>query len=469
MPARAQGDGHPGNEMERRALPIAGTTASTQTAIRLTALLCAVLLAAASVMVTVQPTIAQDINARIASIRSAQASAQRTMRQLDSQSEGYKAQRKAAGKERKQAEREQNQIKGFLATAKAVLAERQARLERVEGEYASPSEAPAPEIYKERLQAIRKEIRVAESRKNSITSRLQAQSRVVRAKKAAITNIDRRRKAAVARRNGAEAVLSSLIKQMTEIAKVKAEQQATVSLTSQSGGFSWPTTGRISQGYGCTSVKFYAPRGKCKHFHDGIDVVSASGTPVRAVAVGVVAYSGWNPYDKEGRAYVVHVVHPDGFTSIYGHLLPTNHVRAGELVHTGQVIGKMGNTGFSTGTHLHFELRRNGSDVDPTVYLPTGVVVVDKTTTKAGLHQKERAKEEAKATPTPKPTPKPKPSKTLKYPTATWEEYQAFELCPGLPKGQECDPTELLARLDGSSNGAPGVPKPYRATSPTTS
>ena len=437
----------------------------------LIALLCAVVLAVASVMVTVEPAVAQDFSSRIASIRSAQASAQRTMRAADGEIARLQAQRKAAVKARKQAEREKNAMKSTLDTAKAVYFERVSRLGRVENEYASPSDAPSPENYKARLQAIRKEIRVAEARRSSVQARFQAQTRVVRAKQSAIANIDSRRKSAIARRSGAEGALSSLIKQMAEIARVKAEQQATVDLNSSSGAgaFSWPTTGRITQPYGCTGLKFNGPRGKCKHFHDGIDVASASGTPVRAVAVGVVAYSGWNPYDKEGRAYVVDVVHPDGFTSRYGHLLPTNHVRAGELVHTGQVIGKMGSTGKSTGTHLHFELLRNGKDVNPTEYLPTGVVVVDKTTTKPGQKEKEQAEEAARATPTPKPTPKPKPSKTLKYPTATWEEYQAFELCPDLPKGQKCDPKELLARLDGSDGGAPGVPKPYRATSPASS
>ena len=129
----------------------------------------------------------------------------------------------------------------------------------------------------------------------------------------------------------------------------------------------------------------------------------------------------------------------------------------------------MGSTGKSTGTHLHFELLQNGRDVNPVQFLPAGIVNVDKTTTKAGQKEKERALEEAKATPTPKPTPKPKPSKTLEYPTVTWEEFEAFELCPDLPKGEECDPKDLLARLDGNGDGSPAAPKPYRATSPASS
>ena len=455
--------------MEWRAVPLADRVAWTKTPMRLLALLCAIALAAASVVAAAGPAAAQDVNARIASVRAAQASAEKAMRDLDVQVERYAAQRKAINKELKREERQRNSIGSALATAKSVLAERTARLARIEGEYASPDDAPAPDIYRQRLQTLRKEIRIAETRRVNLVQQVRAQTRVVRSKKSQIQNIDRQRKAAVARRSGAEGALSSYIKQMHELARIKAEQQATVDLNGQSEAFSWPTTGRISQPYGCTGVVFNAARGSCKHFHDGIDVVSAYGTPVRAVAVGVVAYSGWNPYDKEGRAYVVDIVHPDGFVSRYGHLIATNHVRAGELVHTGQVIGKMGSTGKSTGTHLHFELLKGGKDVNPVSYLPTGVVRVDKTTTKAGQAAKARAVRAAKATPTPKPTPKPKPSRTLKYPTVTWDEYEAFELCPDAKSDEACDPKELLARLSVESDGSPGVPRPYRATSPASS
>jgi murein DD-endopeptidase MepM/ murein hydrolase activator NlpD len=453
--------------MERRAVPLADPTAWTRLPVRLFVMLCALALVAASLVASVQPTSASEINARIASIRSAQAAAQRSMLELDGQVERLKAQRKVASRELKAVERERAGIRSALASARAVAIERRARQARVEAEYASPSQAPAPDRYRERLKEIRREVRVADARRVSIASRGQAQLRVARSKKTAIHNIDSQRRSAVARRSGAEASLSSLIRQMTDLARIKAEDQATVSLDGQSEAFSWPTTGRISQEYGCTGFHLNPRKGSCKHFHDGIDVVSAYGTPVRSVAVGVVAYSGWNPYDKEGRAYVVDIVHPDGFVSRYGHLIATNHVRAGELVHTGQVIGKMGSTGKSTGTHLHFELLRNGNDVSPAAWLPAGVVRVDKSTTKAG-----QAAESGKSEPAPKPTPKPakpKPSKTQSFPTATWEEYGKFELCPDAKDSDECDPEALLARLGGADDGSPGVPRPYRATSPASS
>ena len=456
-------------KMERRAVPLAESSAWTSTTMRLLVLACALVLASASLLIVAPPATAQDVNARIASIRASQASFQRSMRALDAQAERLKAQRVAAGKAYQQAKKNVTRVRSGLTQAKAVLVERRSRYARVVDQYPRPELAPAPDIYRERMRTLRVQIRQAENRISNVNQQIRDAQRAANAKKAAVNNIDRQRRAVLSRRNGAEGALSSLIKQMTDIARIKAEQQATVDLDSESNAFSWPTTGRISQPYGCTGVVFNARRGPCKHFHDGIDVVSATGTPVRAVAVGVVAYSGWNPYDKEGRAYVVDIVHPDGFVSRYGHLLPTNHVRAGELVHTGQVIGKMGSTGKSTGTHLHFELLKNGKDVNPVTFLPAGVVNVDKTTTRAGQEAKERAADEAAATPTPKPTPKPKPSKTLEYPTVSWDEFDAFELCPDLPKGAECDPKDLLARLDGEVGGSPAAPKPYRATSPSTS
>jgi murein DD-endopeptidase MepM/ murein hydrolase activator NlpD len=448
----------------------------TRTTERLLVVLCAALLLATSLAASSSPVAASDINARIAGIRSSQAALQRSMRALDSTVARLKAQRVSANKAAKQAERARNQARSTLASAKAVLLERRQRLARVEAEFPNPNDAPNPERHRQRLQGIRAEIRVAERRKANIVSQVGSLTRIMRARKSSLHNLKAQRVAASSRLRGAEGSLSALIKQMHDLARVKAEEQATVSLAAAGQAvFSWPSAGRITQSYGCTGFRLNPRKGSCRHFHDGIDVVSGYGTPVRAVAVGVVAYSGWNPYDKEGRAYVVDIVHPDGFTSRYGHLIPTNHVRAGDLVHTGQVIGKMGSTGKSTGTHLHFELLRNGRDVDPTQYLPKGVVVVDKTTTRAGLAAKNKAERKKqrrvkqrkdKAEPKPAEQQVNRPSVTRSFPTAEWEDPSAFQLCPD--KGAEdCDPTDLLARLGSAADGSPGIPRPYREQQPS--
>jgi hypothetical protein len=162
---------------------------------------------------------------------------------------------------------------------------------------------------------------------------------------------------------------------MTELAAQRAELQSDAWL-STSSGFTWPSVGRISQTYGCTGFRLNPPRGSCRHFHDGLDIVSGLGSRVATAADGVVAYAGWNPWDERGRAWLMVVSHPDGFVTRYGHLLPGPIARVGQFVRQGQAIGRMGNTGRSTGTHLHFELLRGGSTVNPWTYLPAGMVTV---------------------------------------------------------------------------------------------
>jgi murein DD-endopeptidase MepM/ murein hydrolase activator NlpD len=120
----------------------------------------------------------------------------------------------------------------------------------------------------------------------------------------------------------------------------------------------------VTQEFGCTGFYLEPRRGSCSHFHDGIDIANANGTPVRAGDDGVVAYVGWNPYDSD-PAYQVVIGHSGGYTTGYFHLLPRRAVRAGQVVRRGQVIGYMGSTGNSTGPHVHWEVYRNGRPVNP--------------------------------------------------------------------------------------------------------
>ncbi|MCY3717948.1 MAG: M23 family metallopeptidase [Anaerolineaceae bacterium] len=87
-------------------------------------------------------------------------------------------------------------------------------------------------------------------------------------------------------------------------------------------------------------------------YHSGIDLASVVGAPVRAANGGVVIFSGWNSY---GYGYTVVLSHGP-FTTVYGHLSRID-VRCRQLVGAGQVIGGLGNSGNSTGPHLHFEIR----------------------------------------------------------------------------------------------------------------
>jgi murein DD-endopeptidase MepM/ murein hydrolase activator NlpD len=101
--------------------------------------------------------------------------------------------------------------------------------------------------------------------------------------------------------------------------------------------------------------------------HTGIDLHGESGDPVRATADGTVTAAGWSG----GYGRVVDVDHGNGLTTRYGHL-SSLAVRVGQSIRTGQIIGKVGSTGRSTGPHLHYETRLRGQVVDPQKFLRAG-------------------------------------------------------------------------------------------------
>jgi murein DD-endopeptidase MepM/ murein hydrolase activator NlpD len=98
--------------------------------------------------------------------------------------------------------------------------------------------------------------------------------------------------------------------------------------------------------------------------HEGIDLAVANGTPVVSAAAGTVIYAGW----MGGYGNLVLVDHGGGFATAYGHNTSVT-VGSGQQVAQGQLIAYSGNTGNSTGPHVHFEVRVNGAAVDPLGYL----------------------------------------------------------------------------------------------------
>ena len=118
--------------------------------------------------------------------------------------------------------------------------------------------------------------------------------------------------------------------------------------------FDWPVRGRITSRFG--------PR--WGRMHNGIDIAVPTGTPVRAAAAGRVTFSGWGG----GYGYLVVIDHGQGVETRYAHNSRLA-VQAGQKVKRGQVIAYSGNTGHSTGPHLHLEIRRNGQPLNPEKYL----------------------------------------------------------------------------------------------------
>lgn len=118
------------------------------------------------------------------------------------------------------------------------------------------------------------------------------------------------------------------------------------------GAFQWPVLGRITQGY------WYG--------HRAIDIGAPVGSAVLAADGGFVSFAGWTDV---GYGYLIVVDHANGFATYYAHL-SNIYVYEGQAVERGQVLGASGNTGWSTGPHLHFEVRYYGVPQNPRAYLP---------------------------------------------------------------------------------------------------
>ena len=130
---------------------------------------------------------------------------------------------------------------------------------------------------------------------------------------------------------------------------------------------SWPMIrGTLTQLFGPTTFALEPPLGQYKHFHTGIDIAAAYGTPVLAAADGLVVAVR---HTTVGYGNYVIVAHGGGYFTLYGHLANTQVVD-GQHVVRGQLVGDEGATGLATGPHVHFELRYNGAVIDPLAYLP---------------------------------------------------------------------------------------------------
>lgn len=121
-----------------------------------------------------------------------------------------------------------------------------------------------------------------------------------------------------------------------------------------SKGFIWPVNGTVTSGFGQ----------RWGRLHAGIDIAAPTGTPVRAAQAGIVIFAG----SQGGYGNLVLIAHGNGIVTAYAHLSAFG-AGEGATVSQGQTIGRVGSTGHSTGPHLHFEVRVNGSPVNPMGYL----------------------------------------------------------------------------------------------------
>lgn len=125
----------------------------------------------------------------------------------------------------------------------------------------------------------------------------------------------------------------------------------------------WPITGPLRTGYGLRNDPF---GGSSVEFHKGQDISAPTGTPINATADGVVVIAGW----VRGYGNGIYIDHGNGISTRYGHLSRID-VAVGQTVKRGEHLGLVGSTGRSTGPHLHYEVRINGTAIDPLPYLPS--------------------------------------------------------------------------------------------------
>jgi murein DD-endopeptidase MepM/ murein hydrolase activator NlpD len=153
--------------------------------------------------------------------------------------------------------------------------------------------------------------------------------------------------------------IDGLQRQSAEVAaKIRAAQSSSSRYTTSgavsSSGLIWPVSGPVTSPFGW----------RWGRMHEGIDIAVPTGTPIAAAAAGRVVYAGW----MSGYGNLVLLDHGGGVSTAYGHQSSVA-VSVGQIVSQGQTIGYSDCTGHCFGPHLHFEVRVNGSPVDPLGYL----------------------------------------------------------------------------------------------------
>lgn len=140
------------------------------------------------------------------------------------------------------------------------------------------------------------------------------------------------------------------------LSDAEAEQRLpkTVKVGRKDGTLQWPVRGVLYARFGK----------KGKEPHDGIDLAAPAGTPVKTAAPGTVLFAG----DQKGYGLIVIVEHDSGLITLYAHNRDLR-VKTGQKVREGQVVATVGDSGRTSGPHLHFEVRKNGVPVDPLDHL----------------------------------------------------------------------------------------------------
>ncbi len=248
---------------------------------------------------------------------------------------------------------------GALAEREAMQTNAQARLDAVEVEVTDLRDQAADALV------------AAEQARADAAARRQELDALVAARQAATAQIQARKVEEQTRLDAYEKEQASLATELRRVAaqerraadeaarKARASGAAPPPVSSGQGELSRPVDGYITSGFGWRIHPIYGNR----RLHAGTDFGSPCGTPVRAASDGSVVSAGW----AGGYGNRIIVSHGSGTATTYNHL--SRYAVRGGSVSRGQVIGYVGTTGSSTGCHLHFEVRINGTPVNPMGYL----------------------------------------------------------------------------------------------------
>ncbi len=216
---------------------------------------------------------------------------------------------------------------------------------------------------KVRVHDAREKTRVTRDKVATVTRTIAVRTAQVRSEKERLlvsqrglsTSRSQKAKSLVSVREEKEQFLNEVAALAASSAQVTATIQASSSYSStpSAQGLVWPCSGTITSGYGM----------RWGRLHAGIDIAAAYGAPIYAAASGTVIFAGW----MGGYGNFVIIDHGGGLATAYAH--QSSIAVGGGSVSQGQVIGYVGSTGYSFGAHLHFEVRVNGSAVDPLGYL----------------------------------------------------------------------------------------------------
>lgn len=148
-----------------------------------------------------------------------------------------------------------------------------------------------------------------------------------------------------------------------EEARKKEQQNQPNGTPAQNGPFLWPVNGKVTSPFGMR----YHPIHREYRMHEGLDISAKMGTPIHAASSGEVIEAR----PSKGYGYIIVIYHGNGLSTLYAHMYAqTVKVEVGQKVSAGDVIALVGSNGFSTGPHLHFEVHKGSTPVDPMSYLP---------------------------------------------------------------------------------------------------